>query len=171
MAEVLSDIVTDRDATPPVRQDVTNFGGVLRETLAIVASSATEAITTNFVMMPIPSNARMSELSIRHAEAGTTGQGNIGVMRLVDGAYTFTGGDADFFASAYDFDDAGVATDAWVDVTFESGVYTEALANLALWEAIGLTEDPNEELFVAIDVSEVFLGGPTSISMRARYAY
>ncbi len=171
MSSVLSDIITDRDATPVVRQDAYNMGGVMRETIANVTPAADAAVTVNLIMMPIPSNARLSQLQIRHAEASTTGQGNIGLIRLVDGAYTFTGGDADLFASAYDFDDTGSATDAWIDVLFESTTVTEALSITPLWEMLGLSVDPREDLYVAIDISEVFSGGPTSITMRAVYVY
>ncbi len=171
MAEVLSDIVTDLDASPVVRQNSFNHGGYMRETICVVTPAADEAATTNLVMCPIPSNARVSGLALRHAEAGTTGQGNVGIMRKLaaDGSYTFTGGDADLFASAYDFDDAGVATNAWVEIPVESGELTHAESVQQLWEALGLSEDPYEDFFIAIDISEIFALGPTSIAMRVRY--
>jgi hypothetical protein len=171
MSSVLSDLITNRDATPVVRDNSSQLGGFMRETIAQVDSDADTAVTVNFIMMAIPSNARLTSLAIRHAEAATTGQGNIGIARLVDGVYTFTGGDADRFASAYDFDDTGTATNAWVEVLFESTTVTEALALLPLWGMLGLSADPGEDLYIAIDVSEIFSGGPTSISMRAQYAY
>jgi hypothetical protein len=170
MAEVLSDIVTDLDADPVVRQNAYNQGGFMRETIAVVVTAADESASNNLVMCPIPSNARVSGLALRHAEAGTTGQGNVGIMRkLGDGTYTFTGGDADLFASAYDFDDAGVATNAWIEIPVESGELTHAESAQQLWEALALTEDPHEDFFVAIDISEVFSSGPTSIAMRLRF--
>jgi hypothetical protein len=169
MADKYSDIITNRDASPPVRDSSFSVGGYMRETIAIVTPAADEAITTNFVVAPIPSNARVSGLALRHAEAGTTGQMNVGIMRYTDGAYTFTGGDADLFASAYDLDDAGVATNAWVEIPVESGELTHAESAQQLWEALGLSEDPHEDFFLAYDISEIFALGPTSIACRLRY--
>jgi hypothetical protein len=169
MASVLSDIVTDLDANPAVRQTSFNQGGYMRETICVVTPAADQSASDDLIMCPIPSNARVSGLALRHAEAGTTGQGNVGIARLVDGAYTFTGGDADLFASAYDFDDAGVATNAWIEIPVESGELTHVESAQSLWEALGLSEDPVEDFFVAIDISEVFSSGPTSIAMRLRY--
>lgn len=169
MTSTLSDLITSRDASPEVRENSTQLGGRMRETIAQVDTDADTAITVNLIMIPIPSNARLTSLAIRHAEAATTGQGNIGLFRLVDGVYTATGGDADLFASAYDFDDAGVATNAWVEVLFESTTVTEALSLLPLWGMLGLSADPREDLYVVIDVSEIFSGGPTSITMKAQY--
>ncbi len=171
MAIFLSDLVTNRDAVPAVRNDSVSEGGYMRETIAVVTPLATEPITSDFVVAAIPSNARVSGLALRHAEAGTTGQMNVGIMRFTDGAYTFTGGDADLFASAYDLDDAGVATNAWVEIPVESGVLTEATSVQPLWEALGLSEDPNEDFFVAFDISEVFALGPTAIACRVRYVH
>ena len=141
----------------------------MREIYAIVTPDADEAVTSNFVVAPIPSNARVSGLALRHAEAGTTGQMNVGIMRLVDGSYTFTGGDADLFASAYDLDDAGVATNAWVEIAVESGELTHAEAGQPLWEALALSADPVEDFYLAFDISEIFALGPTSIATRLRY--
>ncbi len=169
MATFLSDLITNRDASPAVRDNSTISGGFMRETYAIVSPIATEPITSDFVVAAVPSNSRVSGLAVRHAEAGTTGQMNVGLMRFTDGAYTFTGGDADLFASAYDLDDAGVATNDWVEIPVESGELTIAEAGQPLWEALGLSEDPIEDFYVAFDISEVFLGGPTAIACRIRF--
>jgi hypothetical protein len=167
MADKYSDVITNRDATPPVNSNSAEVAGMLRETVAIISPAADEAVTTDFVICALPSNARISQISVTHAEATVTGQGNIGVMRYADGAYTYTGGDADLFATAYDFDDAGAALDNWVDV--ELDVLTIALATKPLWECLGLSADPGEEMFLSLDVSEIFSGGPTSVAFRVRY--
>lgn len=167
MANFLSDVITDRDASPVVRSNAAEVGGYMREVVAIISPAADEATTSNFVICAVPSNARVSQISVSHAEAATTGQGDIGVMRLVDGAYVFTGGDANLFTTAYDFDDAGVATDAWVDV--ELDILTLALATTPLWECLGLSEDPAEDLYLSLDITEIFAGGPTAVGFRVRY--
>ncbi len=167
MANFLSDVITNRDATPAVPSNAAEVGGIMRETVAIISPSASEATTSNFVICELPSNARVSQISTTHAEAGTTGQGDIGIMRKADGVYSFTGGDANLFATAYDFDDAGAATAAWVDV--ERDVISIALGNTPLWEALGLSEDPGENFFLSLDVTEIFALGPTSVGYRVRY--
>lgn len=167
MANFLSDVITNRDATPRVRPIAAEVGGRMRETVAIITPDADEAVTSDFVIMPLPSNARVSQISITHAEAATTGQGNIGIIRLVDGVYTYTGGDADLFATAYDFDDAGAAAAAWIDV--ERDVLSHALQVTPLWEMLGLSADPGEDLYLSLDISEIFSGGPTSVAFRVRY--
>lgn len=167
MANFLSDVITDRDATQRVPSNAAEVAGMVRETVAIISPEADEAVTSNFVIMAIPSNARVSQISTSHAEASTTGQGDIGIMRLVDGVYTFTGGDANLFTTAYDFDDAGVATDAWVDV--ELDILTLALATKPLWECLGLSEDPGEDFYLSLDITEIFNGGPTSVAYRVRF--
>ena len=167
MADKYSDLITNRDNVPAVRDNSAAIGGFAKETVAIITPAADEAITTDFVICPIPSNARVSQISLTHDEAATTGQGNIGIMRKVDGAYTYTGGDADLFATAYDFDDAGAATAAWVDV--ERDVISHALGLSPLWEALGLSEDPGEDFYLSLDISEIFAGGPTSVAFRVRF--
>ena len=170
MTSTLSDLITNRDASPVVRDPSHQLGGVMRESIAVVETDADTAVTVNLIMVAVPSNARVSSVALRHAEAATTGQGNIGVARLLaDGTYSFTGGDADLFASAYDFDDAGVATSAWIETIFESTTVTHALSTAPLWEMLGLSADPVEDLYITIDISEIFSGGPTSIAMRVQY--
>lgn len=169
MAEKFSDLVTNLDATPVVRNNSHQQGGYVRETIGEINPVADEAITTNFVLCPIPSSARVSSIELQHAEAATTGQGNIGIMRRNnDGTYTFTGGDADLFATGYDFDDAGAAASAFVEV-FDATQLTADERRQQLWQALGLSEDPAEDFFIAIDVSEIFAGGPTSVLFRVRW--
>jgi hypothetical protein len=170
MASVLSDLITNRDATPSVRTDARRDGAVLKETIAIVTPAADQSASDNLIICALPSNARVTSIKVRHAEASTTGQGNFGIARFDKSSndYVYTNGDADFFAAAYDFDDGGAATSAFVEV-IDYAQITHAESIQPLWQALGLSEDPHEDLFLAIDISEVFAGGPTSITVKVQY--
>jgi hypothetical protein len=74
--------------------------------------------------------------------------------------------DADFFASAFDFAGGPFSNFA---VTHESGVYTVANSEKALWEALGLTVDPNIDYIISLTITTTGNGGPTSIALGARW--
>jgi Flp pilus assembly protein TadG len=64
--------------------------------------------------------------------------------------------DADLFASAFVMTNGPTSN---VDVTHESGQYTVAERSQPLWQALGLSSDPNREYDIAATITTDFNGG------------
>lgn len=112
----------------------------------------------------VPSNATNIRLQISAADATTAGAINLGVYDTAEDGGAVV--DADLFASAFDL--ASGPYDHQ-EVTFESGEYTYAESITPLWEALGLTEDPQKEYDIAYTISTTFNGGPTAIKLAVSY--
>ena len=154
--------ITDMTATPRVPVNGRVQGGSLREASGTVVSGAADTADSTYRFCRVPSNACISQVLISAADATTAGAINVGLYQVDGGAVV----DADLFASALDLS-GGPFTNQ--DITFESGQYTNAEADNALWEVLGLSADPGIEYDLTAVVSTTFNGGPTSINMKARY--
>jgi hypothetical protein len=154
--------ITDMTATPRVPVNGRVQGASLREASGTVTSGAADTSASTYRFCRVPSNACVSQVLISAADATTAGAINVGLYAADDGAVV----DADLFASAFDLA-GGPYTNQ--DITFESGEYTNAEADTALWEVLGLSADPGVEYDLTAAISTTFNGGPTSINMKIRY--
>ncbi len=130
--------ITNRDASPRVKINAILTEGILRENVGTVEVANGDSSTSKYVMFQVPSNARVSQLLVYSDDIGTTTAGDIGLYQT-----TANGGavvDADFFASAISLNGGALNGS---DVTHESGVYNVDDAEKPLWNALGLTADPN----------------------------
>jgi hypothetical protein len=162
MARVLSEYVTNREANSLI--DTELAAGRLQEIVGVAATAADQAANDTVHFVRVPSNAIISQVLISAADATTAGAINIGVHQTAENGGAVV--DADFFASAFDLA-GGPYNNS--DQTFESGVYTYANSEKPLWEALGLSQDPNREYDITATVSTLFNGGPTSIRLAVRY--
>ncbi|HRT83727.1 MAG TPA: hypothetical protein P5523_03730 [Bacteroidales bacterium] len=130
--------ITNRDASPRVKNNAILTEGLLRENVGTVEVANGDSIASKYIMFQVPSNARVSQLLVWSDDIGTTTAGDIGLYQTTANGSAVV--DADFFASALNL--AGGALSA-VDVVHESGVYDADDAEKPLWSALGLTADPN----------------------------
>lgn len=130
--------VTDRDATPRVPVDANLAGGRMREWVGTIETTGTDSAGSKYILCAdVPSHARISQVLLSCDGNNTNGTIDIGVYkRTVDGGAVV---DADLFASAQAI--GTILKNS--DVTFESGVFGIEDVEKPLWEALGLSSDPN----------------------------
>jgi hypothetical protein len=165
MATVLSDLITNRDATPPVRNS-DNEGGYLIGAVAYATISATITSADIVHMIPVPSHAKVFDVQLSAADATTALAADVGLyLKNADGTYTAV--DVDFFATAYDFTNGPI----WnFSVVNESATNTPAKQTQPLWQsAAGLSADPQRDYFVSLTITTTGNGGPTTVGMKVTY--
>lgn len=157
---ILSQGITNRDATPSVKNGYSV--GTEKSVVAKVACG-TGDLGSTYRFFSIPSNARVSELKIYSPDMGTTGVADIGIYETTEKGSAVV--DADFFASALDMK-AGALSG--LDITHESAAFSLANCEKPLWEALGLTEDPNKVYDVVLTTTEAFQAAGT-VKLLCRY--
>lgn len=159
-----STTVANLVATPRVINKPPLAGGMLRTGVGVVASAADDSATSVYRMFRVPSNAVFYDMLISAADASSGGAVNIGLHQTAENGGAVV--DADLFTSALDLSGGPYKNSS---VLFESTELTNAESVTPLWQAIGLSSDPNIEYDVTISVSTDFNGGPTSIKLVGAY--
>ncbi len=133
--------ITNGDATPRVLSNPVIQGATVKENCGIVAAVSGDSIASTYRIGRVRSNARVSQILISNT-AITTCAGDVGLYKIAaDGGAVV---DADFFASAVSL----ATAQSNVDVTHEAGGTGNTYGDLTkkempLWQALGLTSDPN----------------------------
>lgn len=133
---VKSTQITNRDAVPLVKSNGVQDASVMhsRGTCAVANG---DSVGSKYIACSVPSNSRVTSVRLSAPDLGTTTTTDVGLYKsTADGGAVV---DADFFASAYVLN---VGPYLRVEVSQESGVYTLANMEKALWEALALTSDP-----------------------------
>lgn len=157
-----STTITNRDSTPATITNANIARGRVQEFVGVVEAASGDSIGSKYIFGSIPSNARVSQVLLSCDAMSTSGAGDIGIYKsTADGGAVV---DADFFASAQ------VVTTALKnsDVTHESGSFDIADGEKMLWDALGLTEDPNLEYDVAMTLTTA-AGGAGTIALKVKY--
>lgn len=129
--------ITNRDTSPLVKNNDSVEGGMLRESVGYVETSAADTSSSTYRFCQVPSNARLSEVRLYSDDLGTAGVADFGLYRTVpDGGSVV---DADFIASAVNLNAAALNG---TDITHESTVYDIDDGEKMIWQALGLTSDP-----------------------------
>lgn len=154
MANQSSQIITDLDASPVVKTNTTEIGGVKRVAIATLAMT-TGAVSDIKRFVRIPSRALVLSVEVNNDDLDSNGAPtlatDLGLYRTTaDGGAVV---DADFFASAVITLQA--ATTSFTDLTYESAVITVANRAKRLWEQLALTADPE----VMYDVAFTYTTG------------
>lgn len=156
--------ITNADASPRVPNNARVFGGMVREAVGTIQFAASSSIGSIARLCRIPSNARVSQVTVSSDAFDTTGAADIGIYKA-----TAQGGavvDADFFASALLLTSALPNTDC----THESGAYGVEDLEKPLWEALGLSADPQVDYDVAATLTAANGAGATpDVTVRVRY--
>ena len=167
VVDLLSTQITAKEAAENINPELAS--NVLLETVARVTPAADDTVASTYRFMRVPSNARVSSLEMTTPAGATAGAINVGIAYSndhIDPDIAGTVVDADFFASAVSLIGAAQAN---VDITQESAVYTDANREKALWEALGLSEDPHVEFDIYATITTTFNAGPTSLLLRGRW--
>ena len=136
-----SQVVTDLDASPVVKTNNLEIGGVVREAIAKMALTAAEVegdAASVFRFVRVPANARISKVEYVNDDLddGAALEGDIGLYEVNGGSAK----DANFFADAVSLQAANIT---YQDATHEAGgAYGVEDAPLALWEALGDSDTP-----------------------------
>lgn len=137
-ANVLSTIITNRDAVPRVLNNSSIDGGIAKRSVAVVEMVTTQDAGSTYRLFRVPSAARIESIVAFWDDMGTAGAIDVGVYQTTENGGAVV--DADFFASAVVLTTANTSG---TNVTHEAGTtYDIDDAEKPLWSALGLSTDP-----------------------------
>lgn len=157
-----STTIANAIAEPAVINSPPRVGSRRRHYREVVASAADDTSASVYRFFRIRSSDTVVQVTLSAADATTAGTVDCGLYQTADNGGAVV--DADLFASAVDL---ALGPHNNLDITFESGQYTYAESLQKVWQALGLSSDPNREYDVALTVATTFNGGPTSILLTA----
>lgn len=138
VVNVKSTVITNADALPAVINTAQLADGQLRNKRGVVAVANGDSINSTYRFGRIKSNDLVQSVLLS-CTAITGGAMDVGLYRTANDGGAVV--DADFFASAQSIATALAQT----NITRESGVVTVANMEKPLWEALGLSADPQVE--------------------------
>lgn len=162
MADVDSTLISNRAATPRVANDPWTNAMVKTTGPGQLEVSTSEVAADELRFCRVKSNAVVHAVFLSCDAITTTGAMDIGVYQTDDNGGAVV--DADFFASAQ------VVTTALKrsDVTHESGVYGIEDRDKPLWEALGLSSDPQIDYDIVGTIT-TNMGGAGTLVVEALY--
>lgn len=168
-----STTITHRDATPQVpTPGFVSKGNLVAATAYLtLAALATDSAGSNFVMVTVPSNARINSVTLSCTSSGSTGAVNIGVFQTTanGGAAVGTYGAA-FFATAQVLTSALIKQQvAWQTDPAGATGYGLNQVEMPLWQALGLSSDPGCYYDIQI-VSSAVLVTASKVALDVTYA-
>lgn len=155
--------ITNRDASPRVKMDSATAGGRVREEVATIETVSGDSTGSTYRMLRLPSNARVSQVLLYADDIGTTTAADFGIYQTTENGGAVV--DADFFASGVAMNAA--ATNA-SDITHESAVFGLEDAEKPLWEALGLSADPQRDYDLVVTLTGDADGAGT-ITLKCKY--
>jgi hypothetical protein len=165
MANVNSTWIGNAVASPVVLTTSNKSAGRMFTAKSVATVSATQASGDTIRLVRVPSNARIDAVLLTTGDATTAGAIDIGVYQTAGNGGAVV--DADLFASALALT-GGPFTRS--DQTWESGQYTYAESCLPLWEALGLSTDPNRDYDIVATVTTTGDGMGTTMVLEVQYA-
>lgn len=154
--------ITNRDATPPVLNNSSADKNRLVEATGHVTTTSSVTSGSTYTMVTVPSNARISQILVSCAAMAGSSAADLGVYRnTADGGAVV---DADFFATAIDLSSALTNS----DVTNESATYTVAKQQQPLWQALGVSADPNTTYDIVFTTTATINTG-AALGIKVRY--
>lgn len=159
----LSGNITNRDASPRVKNNEAIEGGFLHEAIGYVAATNGDSIASVYRFAQIPSNARISEILVSCADLGTTTAADFGLYRTTEDGGAVV--DVDRFASALSLSSGALAK---VESLLESGNIVLADMEKMVWEMLGLSADPGYMYDIAATLTGA-CDGSGSLVVQARY--
>lgn len=162
MANVDSTLISNRAASPRVFNEPWTNAQVKTTGPGQLEVSTAEDAADILTFCQVKSNAAINGVLVSSDAAITTGAMDVGLYQTADNGSAVV--DADFFASALAV--GGGLTKS--DVTHESGVYGIEDRDKPLWEALGLTEDPQVDYVIAGTIT-TDMGAAGTIVVEALY--
>ena len=153
-SQLKSTMITNRDANPKVLSDVYLGGGGLKAAEGFVTTGAQDNTASRYIMLSIPSNARVESVKLQTQALGTSASLDVGVnypetIPLGSGLSASSAGaviNTTCFASAQACSNALAATEL-----VGANVAINAQEK-QLWDLAGLTSDPGLNLDIVIQV-------------------
>lgn len=136
MADIDSTLISNRAATPRVANDPWNDAQMKSTGVGIIEVSTATDADDELRFVRIKSNAVVKSVKVSSDAAITSGAINLGLYRTDDDGGAVV--DADLFASALAVGGGLTLSES----AHESGVYGIEDRNKPLWEALGLSADP-----------------------------
>lgn len=162
MADKLSSLITNSDASPATKNTSYLEGGLLCESVALMESDAADSDGQVYRMFRVPANIRVSQLLFMNdaiANGTSFGVGVYDVPTVNAGAVI----DIDCFLSAVTFASARAQ---WTDLTHESADNVVDNVNKRLWEVAGLSADPQKLVDICLVGGTVGDGGTIAMALR-----
>lgn len=128
--------ITNRDATPVVLTNAYLARAEVKKAAGLVTAVSGDSIASKYIFCSIPSNALVHSVQISCPDIGTTGAMDIGLYQTTANGSAVV--DADFFKAAQSVS-GGALTKTEV---LYGNIVTVANAEKRVWEALGLTVDP-----------------------------
>lgn len=162
MADVDTTIISNRAATPRVANDPWNDAKIKTTGVGSLEVSTSEDTADELRFVRVRSNAVIKQVLLSCDAVAVGGAMDVGIYQTDDNGGAVV--DADHFASAQ------VVTSALVDsnIAHESGVYGIEDKNKPLWEALGLSADPQ----IWYDVTGLIttdMGGAGTVMIEVTY--
>jgi len=155
--------ITNRDATPSVKNNPKYYGKI-EEAIGVLVLAAAADVGSTYRFFEIPSNARVSQILAYCADAGTSGNLDVGLYQTIANGGLVA--DVDLFASALDMETAALNG---ADITHEAAAaFGIANAEKMIWEALGLSADPCISYDVVGTVTEV-MQVETTLCLKGRF--
>jgi hypothetical protein len=167
-----SDIITNLDATPPVKERTQELSGVVRTAYAEFTGAVFDALTAGqtAALARVPMNARLKSIKLYHGTDPSTGAFDIGLYRATSHDSGNTVIDADGLADAVDM--SGEAASNGLELIQIAKVSEANRANtlgeifaLALVTA-GATQDAVVDIVVTI---ETIMGTAAAMGFEIEY--
>lgn len=162
MADIDSTLISNRAATPRVANDPWTDAKIKSTGVGIVEVSTSTDTGDELRFVRVRSNAVIKQVLLSCDAIASTGAIDVGIYRTDDDGGAVV--DADHFASAQ------VVTSALVDsnVAHESGVYGIEEKNKPLWEALGLSSDP-QVWYDVVGTLTADMGGAGTLCLEVTY--
>lgn len=163
VVDVLSNTITNRDASPKVLASSNVDNGRMQSSCQTVEITTANSSDSTYRFFSIPSNARVSEILAYSDDMGTATAADVGLYDTTENGGAIV--DADFFASALDLNGGALVGS---HIEHESGVFGVEDREKPLWEALGLSSDPNKMYdLVATLTAAADTGG--TLTLEAKY--
>ena len=178
MATLKSTLITNRDATPKVFTDAFISGGQLSQSYGFIYTGASDAAGTNYKMVSVPSDARLSSLGFINTTLGNSSKVDVTAWYPT----TIQSGGGNFLAQSL----AGtiISSSAFVAgmlgdttnntmlelITVATTLNYPQYQEMPLWQFLGLATDPGLSIDLGLSV-RVAVATAGYIGMKATYVY
>lgn len=156
--------ITNLDAVPVKRNKSLTTFGRLRESVAALEILAADDAGSVYRLMRIHSGMRLSSLEIGHDAITGMTTADIGLYRTAEDGGAVV--DVDLFASAVSLASAAALTDR----TYEATATNIAQIDKAIWELLGLTEDPQVYYDVCVTATTNAPSAGGTLAGRMRFS-
>lgn len=172
VVQTKSTAISNRDAVPSVINDGRLERSTMETAVGSVAVGAADSATSYYPLVSVPSSAMVRGVYATCPAGMTTLAGNIGVYKNTkDSGGSTTGvvantGSGTLFAAAQSFASALNRSDV---TNANSNAYPTDKREQPLWQAIGLSSDPNTTYDIGVVVTTANTGAAGRLGLEVHY--